>query len=243
MASRDEIVQLIRLHSAQLQRAVSQRQFERLTGIKRHEWSGRYWARWNDALIEAGLAPNRFSQDSYAADFLLRSFADLTLELRRVPSHADLALKHNQDSSFPSAGTFQERLGGAEVRVRLLAQLALSEEAYKPVFELVSPMLTTEGPVKTPKAPTAQSFPGRVYLIRSGEYFKIGKTDDPSRRYGQIQLSVPGKVEEVHVLETDDPAGIEAYWHRRFASKRRAGEWFELSEADVAAFKRRGAFM
>ncbi len=30
--------------------------FENATGIKQTEWLGRYWARWSDAVREAGLA-------------------------------------------------------------------------------------------------------------------------------------------------------------------------------------------
>jgi len=35
--------------------------FERETGIREGDWSGRYWARWNDAVKEAGLAPNQMN--------------------------------------------------------------------------------------------------------------------------------------------------------------------------------------
>lgn len=244
MADHDEIVRLIRLHSTPLGRGVSMDRFEELTGIKRHEWSGKYWPRWNDALAEAGYGPNRFSQAGFEPEVLLKKLADFTLEIGRLPSHADLQFRHTQDAEFPGAHTFHERLGNAASRAERLAQLALSgDEQYQALYEIVAPKLPQSRAKVSTKQATPQSYPGRVYLIRSGDLYKIGKTDTPDRRYMEIQRTVPGKIEEIHILETDDPAGIESYWHRRFSEKRRAGEWFDLSEPDVEAFKRRQGFM
>jgi hypothetical protein len=58
--------------------------FEQETGISEGDWSGRFWARWSEAVKEAGLAPNQLNA-SLGDDLILRQLAALTRKLGRVP--------------------------------------------------------------------------------------------------------------------------------------------------------------
>lgn len=78
---------------------------------------------------------------------------------------------------------------------------------------------------------------GIVYLLKSGPHYKIGKSVNFEKRLTQIKLQLPHAVEVIHVIHAADHSRAESYWHRRFITRRLNGEWFELSEAEVAEFK------
>lgn len=84
-----------------------------------------------------------------------------------------------------------------------------------------------------------QAGPGCVYLVRSGQHFKIGRTNALETRMRALARQLPEKLIVIHHIKTDDPSGIETYWHRRFAKQRQNGEWFALSPDDVEVFTAR----
>jgi hypothetical protein len=67
------------------------RRFEEETGVKYYDWYGRHWTRWNDAVQEAGLSPNKMSE-AYSKESLIEALIKLTQELGRVPTQGDLLM-------------------------------------------------------------------------------------------------------------------------------------------------------
>jgi hypothetical protein len=98
-----------RTAAANAGKALGVRRFEAETGIGQHDWYGRYWARWSEALREAGFQPNRMSE-AFADVLLVETLVMLTRRLGRVPIQADVMLASNNDASMPSEKVFR-RLG------------------------------------------------------------------------------------------------------------------------------------
>lgn len=212
------------------------RTFAAQTGIRQGHWYGKHWAKWGDAVREAGFQPNR-PTPRIGDDQLLERYALLARELGRAPVAGDLLLAKRRDATFPAAGTFLHRFGSyAKLRARAHDHCA-KQAVLTDVLPLVVPQTqrTDADSGKRLSRPTI----GFVYLIQSGEYYKIGLTDIVEQRERGSGIQPPEKARRVHSIRTDDPAGIEAYWHHRFAWKRVEGGWFKLDRDDVTAFKRR----
>ncbi|MGH2489072.1 MAG: GIY-YIG nuclease family protein, partial [Candidatus Limnocylindria bacterium] len=204
--------------------ALGRARFASATGIREADWTGRYWARWNDALAEAGFAPNRLNE-RFDDDAV---FALLVPEIRaagRMPTMAELRLRRRVGDGFPSAGVFG-KFGTRAALAAKVAEYCRTHPDSADIVALSEPLLSGDGR----PTPTRGRSPddGYVYLLRSGRHYKLGRTNAFGRRERELAIQLPERADQVHVIRTDDPVGIEAYWHRRFVDRRGNGEWFRL---------------
>ncbi len=217
--------------------ALGRGRFATETGIREADWSGRYWARWSDAVEEAGLRPNDFQGRADDVE-AVRLLALETRRLGHFPTMAELTLRRQTDRRLPSKGVY-ERIGRRAVLVQRVADYCRENDDLADVLEIVLPLTEQEPETADNDHPSDTTEFGSVYLLKSGRHYKLGRSNAFGRREREIALQLPERATTVHVIATDDPVGIEDYWHKRFADRRRNGEWFELSRTDVQAFKRR----
>lgn len=219
-------------------RPLGARAFQDATSINRTDLWNAGFATYSDAVRAAGLTPNTLmaARDTNA---MLASLAALTKKLGRFPTIGTLKVARRTDATLPSYEAFLRLAGGAWSDLPgVLLGFCRSTAEYTdlvPFLEAAQPAAA----VPTQDGLRSKRLVGYVYLAKHGRDYKIGRSNDVARRRREVSLLLPTDLEHVHVIETDDPEGIESYWHRRFADRRIRGEWFRLTAVDVAAFKRR----
>ena len=208
--------------------------FSQETGIREYDWYGKHWSRWSDAVKDAGLEPNEL-QLPFHSDDLLKSAVLLMGEINRFPTSGDFRLKAKHDKTFPSHSTF-ERFGRKEEFIETVRNYCV-ENGHLALLDLCP---AGKKSLRSDEAnETENEILGFVYLYKAKAHYKIGRTNDVSRRNREIKLQLPFEAELIHRITTDDPIGIERYWHERFSDRRLNGEWFKLTATDIKAFKRR----
>ena len=235
--TKDFILSEIKCVEAELGGDVGWSRFAKEAGIKESDRKGVYWVNWGDAREEAGLSRNLFLR-TYSDEQLLRAFADLVRELKRVPRKPELQMKRRRDPTFPNYGSFL-RFKSKDNLLRRVIGYCQALQGYDDVLTICQAAVRDTVADSFPRVRNKEVPLGFVYLQKSGRYYKIGRTNSLGRRDYEVRLQLPEKPTLVHSIRTDDPAGIEKYWHERFRDKRGNGEWFTLTPDDIAAFKRR----
>ncbi len=209
------------------------------SGITAQWLRGQEWFRgWNNLLTELGLRTRNFGTPRTPPMVVATAVAKLIVREGCWPKEDDLRREKKRDSSFPSIAVIRPLKKSGEL-ARLIKSLGENDKRYANAAQIVAEQFGIADK-NISDAETVERVRGYVYLLRSGRRYKIGKSNDPSRRYREVRLELPDETHQVHTIPTDDPSGIEAYWHYRFSDKRvRNTEFFELNGADVRAFKLR----
>jgi len=237
MVSKDEILAEIRRCATENDgRPLGRDVFERETGIRETDWAGKYWIRWNDAVSEAGFTPNERQGQIHSNEDLLKMLADLSLELDHFPIRNELRMRKRSHSEFPNESVIVRRIGDRRNQLLAVREFSLNTEGYTEVAEMCAVEL-----IKLPEEAQIDGVDsefGYVYMIRMDKWHKIGKATNILKRTGELRITLPSKETLIHTIETDDPYGVENYWHRRFADRQTNGEWFLLTSDDVRSFKK-----
>ncbi|MBI5782898.1 MAG: GIY-YIG nuclease family protein [Gammaproteobacteria bacterium] len=215
---------------------ISIRAFCSETGIPEHHILGLHWAKWNDALSEAGVSTGSFFVPRTEDSSVIEAFVQLIKKLRKWPTQLDLQMERRRNKNFPSVPVVRRVKKTTRFASRIVSYCAERTDLAE-----VARIATEVEKAEIEDAPVEKnaSIVGYVYMMKSGRKYKIGHTNSPTRRHREVRLDLPDPTLVVHTIATDDPSGVESYWHERFQAKRvRDTEFFSLDANDVAAFKR-----
>jgi hypothetical protein len=169
---------------------LGRQKFTSITGIKFSDWYGIHWTKWGDAVKEAGFKPNKF-QSAYNQNELIEHMIDLIREIRKFPTRGDIRLKAYNTQKFPSHSTI-ERLGEKPEMAQKILNYCKNKSVYKDVIEIC------KGVLASPKkqeieidSEEAESQFGYVYLMKSGRFYKIGRSDYVEKRNYEIGIKLP----------------------------------------------------
>lgn len=72
-----------------------------------------------------------------------------------------------------------------------------------------------------------------LYIVRTGDNYKIGVTDNFERRFRALTGGTPHGLETILVLRSPDADALEKALHTLFRARNVRGEWFKLNEKDL----------
>jgi hypothetical protein len=118
---------------------------------------------------------------------------------------------------------------------QLASELGVSKRTIRRYVEELRAIERLRPSTRARRVEAEADRPGFVYLLKCeiGPY-KIGRAKEVSERIKTLAIQLPFDVRLVHHFPADDCVAAEAFLHGRFADRRLRGEWFDLTEEDVA---------
>jgi len=207
--------------------------FFRQTGLTKYVLRGVGIRSYGDLCELAGFQRRRLTE-RMTPDELFHPLALLTAKLRRFPDSTDREIAHREDATFPGYAAYrraQDAKGPLDLQ---LLEWCRPRPEHSEAVAILEPHVSQKADRPQRIQSVKRKVSGYVYLMRygkSGRDYKLGMTDEVSRRHAQISGMYPGDLRIIHVIETDDPSGIERYWKRRFENRQVRGkdEIFRLS--------------
>lgn len=122
--------------------------------ITEHQLNMAGFATYSEAVEEAGLNRNRFGEVKISTETLLRSLAELTKDLGRFPTMAQINVESKKKKGFPSKKTFENTLKSKADRLLALTEWIKDKAEWSDVAEILSnepsPISNENEPESTP---------------------------------------------------------------------------------------------
>jgi hypothetical protein len=111
-------------------KAPGQGVFAKETGIRKYDWSGKYWARWSDAVADAGLVAQDYKQKLDATLFY-PMLAEVVRHYGKAPTAAELSLYRKIQPNCPWDNTLRRHFGSINEAYKSLREWAEVNNEYR----------------------------------------------------------------------------------------------------------------
>jgi len=137
----------------------------------------------------------------------------------------------DQGGVVPSRDTFENIVSDCLEFYEVADREAIDDLNWR-TLSMIGRKGIVQGSISKPESKS-----GIVYLLKSGEHYKIGLSKSTNRRMMDISPKLPIEPRLIHTIQTKDMYDLEATFHEHFKEKRTNGEWFLLTENDVEWIK------
>lgn len=136
----------------------------------------------------------------------------------------------DRDTGFTTQENFDEW-------AKELAQIYPENPDIASTYTEVVSELLEEGYLHIVGVPPDTEEAGYIYVIQSGDHYKIGRTNDLDRRMGELKLQPPQPPRTIMAIAVGNAPAAEKSLHQYFAPRRTNGEWFQLTPEELATIE------